>query len=140
MKRSIISLLLAGLFALSASAAFAQNVKDEDQTAKPSKDTAQKEMTNPTDEKAVKNDKAMKDENAVKDDKAMKDGKDSKHAKGDAQFKKADKDNDVTLDPKEAKAMPRVSKNFKAIDADQDGTVSLDEVHAFMAQHQATTN
>jgi hypothetical protein len=122
MKRSIISLLLAGLFAWSASAALAQNVTAEDQAAKPSKDTVQKEMTNPT------------------DDKAMKDDKDSKHAKGDAQFKKADKDNDGTLDRKEAKAMPRVAKNFTAIDADQDGTVSLDEVHAYMSQHQAATN
>jgi len=58
--------------------------------------------------------------------------------KGEAAFKKADKDNDGTLDKEEAKAMPRVAKNFDAIDTDHDGTVSMDEIHAFMkAQHQA---
>jgi len=59
------------------------------------------------------------------------------HEKGQAAFKKADKDNDGTLDKEEAKAMPRVAKNFDAIDTDHDGTVSMDEIHAFMkAMHQ----
>ena len=58
--------------------------------------------------------------------------------KGEAAFKKADKDNDGTLDKEEAKAMPRVAKNFDAIDADHDGTVSMDEIHAYMkAMHQS---
>ena len=110
MKRSIISLFVVGLFAWSASAAFAQNVTAD--PAQPSKDTVQKEMTNPP-----------------------------KHDKGHAAFKKADKDNDGTLDRKEAMAMPRVSKNFSAIDVDKDGTVSLDEIHTFMkAQHHAAKN
>ena len=43
----------------------------------------------------------------------------------------------LSLDKDEAKAMPRVAKNFDAIDADKDGTVSLEEIHAFMkAQHK----
>jgi Ca2+-binding EF-hand superfamily protein len=128
MKRSIISLLVVGLFAGTATAALAQNVTPEEQagaTSK-SKDTVQKEMTSPMDhDKAMKHDKSMGP-------------KTGKHDKGHDAFKKADKDNDGTLDRKEAKAMPQVAKNFDAIDADKDGTVSLDEVHTFMkARHQA---
>jgi Ca2+-binding EF-hand superfamily protein len=58
------------------------------------------------------------------------------HQKGKAEFEKADKDADGTLDKEEAKAMPRVAKNFDAIDADKDGTVSLDEIHTFMKSKQ----
>src|SRR5689334_16730609 len=58
------------------------------------------------------------------------------HEKGKAAFKEADKDNDGTLDKEEAKAMPRVSKNFDAIDTDKDGTVSPDEIRAFMKSRQ----
>jgi Ca2+-binding EF-hand superfamily protein len=47
-----------------------------------------------------------------------------------ARFKKADKDNDGTLDREEAKAMPRVLKNFDTIDTDKDGLVSLDDIRA----------
>lgn len=50
----------------------------------------------------------------------------------EAAFKKADKDNDGSLDKEEAKAMPRVAKNFDVIDADKDGTVTLDEIRAAM--------
>ena len=126
MKRSIISLLVVGLFAGTATAALAQNVSPEDQsgdTSKPKAATVQKEMTNP-----------------MKNDKGMSPGT-GKHDKGEADFKKADKDHDGTLDRKEAKAMPRVAKNFDAIDVDKDGTVSLDEIHTFMkARHQAANN
>ena len=55
-----------------------------------------------------------------------------KGARLEAAFKKADKDNDGTLDKSEAKAMPRVAKNFDAIDGDKDGTVSLDEIRTSM--------
>jgi Ca2+-binding EF-hand superfamily protein len=69
---------------------------------------------------------------------AMKNMKKGMHEKGKAAFEKADKDADGTLDKEEAKAMPRVSKNFDAIDADKDGTVSLDEIHAYMkSQHKS---
>lgn len=107
MKRSIISLLVVGLCAGTATAAWAQNVTADEKagvTSQP-KPKVQKEMTNPSK---------------------------TTHQKGAAAFKKADKDHDGTLDRKEAKAMPRVAKNFDAIDADKDGTVSLDEVHTFM--------
>ena len=57
---------------------------------------------------------------------------DQHEAKLEAAFKKADKDNDGTLDKDEAKAMPRVYRNFDRIDADKDGTVSLDEIKAAM--------
>lgn len=53
-------------------------------------------------------------------------------ARLEAAFKKADTDNDGTLTKAEAKSMPRVAKNFDAIDADKDGTVSLDEIRASM--------
>lgn len=59
-----------------------------------------------------------------------------KGARLEAAFKKADKDNDGTLTRDEAKAMPRVAKNFDAIDTDKDGTVSEKEIHDFMkARH-----
>jgi Ca2+-binding EF-hand superfamily protein len=45
-------------------------------------------------------------------------------------FKKADKDHDGSLDREEAKALPRVAKNFDQIDADKSGTVILDEIYA----------
>jgi Ca2+-binding EF-hand superfamily protein len=45
-------------------------------------------------------------------------------------FKKADKDHDGSLDREEAKALPRVAKNFDQIDADKSGTVTLDEIYA----------
>ena len=57
-----------------------------------------------------------------------------KGARLEAAFKKADKDNDGTLTKDEAKSMPRVAKNFDSIDTGQDGTVSLDEIHASMKQ------
>src|SRR5690242_7193480 len=50
----------------------------------------------------------------------------------EAVFKNADKDIDGTLDKNEAKAMPRVSKHFDEIDADKDGTISMDEMKASM--------
>ena len=51
-------------------------------------------------------------------------------ARMEAHFKAADKDNDGSLTREEAKAMPRVSKNFDAIDTDKSGTVSLTEIQA----------
>jgi Ca2+-binding EF-hand superfamily protein len=58
------------------------------------------------------------------------------HDCGVHRFKSADKDNSGTLTRDEAKSMPRVAKNFDAIDADKDGTVSETEIHDFMkAQH-----
>jgi Ca2+-binding EF-hand superfamily protein len=57
---------------------------------------------------------------------------------GAVAFMKADKDHDGTLNRQEAKAMPNVAKNFDAIDADKDGTVSLDEIHTVMkTRHDA---
>lgn len=118
MKRSIIALLVAGLFAGTATATLAQNVTADPKAAvtPDSRGAEQKEMTNPP-------------------------GKKSMHDKGEAAFKKADKDNDGTLDRKEAKAMPRVAKHFDAIDTDKDGTVSLEEIHTYMkARHNAASN
>jgi Ca2+-binding EF-hand superfamily protein len=51
-------------------------------------------------------------------------------ARMEAHFKAADKDNDGSLTREEAKAMPRVLKNFDAIDVDKSGTVSLAELQA----------
>ena len=123
MKRSIISLLLVGVCAGTATAALAQNVTADEKPGKASQaaPTDQKEMTSPSDQAATP--------------------KKGKHDTGAAAFKKADKDHDGTLDQKEAKAMPGVAKNFDAIDTDKDGTVSLEEVHSFMkARHETTKN
>ena len=69
--------------------------------------------------------------------KDMRDKTKAMHEDGKARFAAADKDGDGTLDKEEAKAMPRVAGNFDKIDADKDGTVSMDEIHAFMkSQHQ----
>jgi Ca2+-binding EF-hand superfamily protein len=57
---------------------------------------------------------------------------DQHHAKLEAAFKQADKDNDGTLDKEEAKAMPRVARRFDAIDTDKDGTIDLNEIKASM--------
>ena len=118
MKRTIISLFVAGLCAGPAIAVWAA---DEDVKADPkAAESSQSRAGDPN----------AKDEmnNPSKDQRVMQE-------KGDAAFKKADRDNDGTLDRKEAKAMPRVAKNFNAIDTDSDGTVSLDEVHTYMAAH-----
>ncbi len=53
-------------------------------------------------------------------------------AKMEAAFKAADRDGDGTLDKEEAKAMPRVAKNFDRLDADKDGTVDMKEIAAGM--------
>ena len=116
MKRSIISILVAGLFACAATAVWAA---EEDVKANPKPaESSQSRAADPN----------AKDEMNSKDQQSM-------HEKGAAAFKKADKDNDGTLDRKEAKKMPRVAKNFDAIDTDHDGTVSMDEVHTYMAAH-----
>ena len=43
-------------------------------------------------------------------------------------FKKADRDQNRRLDRKEAKRIPWISRNFKALDGDRDGTVTLQEL------------
>ena len=127
MKRSIISLLVVGFCAGTATVALAQNVTAGDKPGEApqvlSTDQNQKQMTNPS-----------------KGADVTRPGK-GKHDKGAVAFKKADKDSDGTLDKEEAKAMSHVAKNFDAIDTDKDGTVSLEEVHAFMkAKHDAAKN
>src|SRR5450432_3943213 len=99
MKRSIISLLVVGLCAGAATVALAQNVTAGDKPGENSQATGtdQKGTTSPS-----KGDQAT---GATK----------GKHDKGAIAFKKADKDNDGTLDRAEAKAMPHVAKNFDAI-------------------------
>jgi Ca2+-binding EF-hand superfamily protein len=119
MKRSIISILVAGLFAATAVWAAEEDVKANPKPVESSQSRAGE--PNKTDET-----------NLNKDQQTM-------HDRGAANFKKADKDHDGTLDRKEAKAMPRVAKNFDAIDTDHDGTVSLVEVHTYMRDHPRST-
>jgi Ca2+-binding EF-hand superfamily protein len=110
MKRSIISILVAGLCAGAATAVLAaeEAVKTNPKPA----ESSQSRAADPNDQQIM-------------------------HEKGAADFKRADKDNDGTLDRKEARKMPRVAKNFDAIDTDHDGTVSLMEVHTYMKDHSA---
>lgn len=56
----------------------------------------------------------------------------SMHEKGTQGFVGADKNGDGKLDRKEAEALPNVSKNFDAIDANKDSLLERDEVHTFM--------
>lgn len=56
----------------------------------------------------------------------------------DDRFKKADANGDGKLSKAEADAgMPRVGKNFDAIDANKDGFVTPDEIRAAMQKAQA---
>ncbi|MGQ0578668.1 MAG: EF-hand domain-containing protein [Betaproteobacteria bacterium] len=56
--------------------------------------------------------------------------KEERGARMEEHFRKADTNNDGGLTREEAKAMPRVAKNFDAIDADKSGTVTLAEMQA----------
>jgi hypothetical protein len=51
-------------------------------------------------------------------------------------LKAADTNGDGMLSKTEAASLPRIAANFDAIDANHDGQVTLDELHAFMkARH-----
>ena len=65
---------------------------------------------------------------------AKKMGKEA-HKRGAERFKAADKNGDGMLDREEAKSMPKVAKNFDAIDADKNGTVTAKEIHNYMKTH-----
>lgn len=52
----------------------------------------------------------------------------------EARFAKADANGDGKLSKDEAKAMPRIAKNFDAIDTNHDGFVTPEEIGAAMAQ------
>lgn len=67
---------------------------------------------------------------------SMKQARNTMHGRAMGRFNSADKDNDGTLTKDEAKAMPRVAKNFDAIDVDKDGTVSEQEIHDYMKAHR----
>ena len=49
-------------------------------------------------------------------------------------LKAADTDGNGMISRDEAKALPRILKNFDAIDANRDGQITMEELHAF---HQA---
>ena len=52
-------------------------------------------------------------------------------------FRRADKDGDGTLSKAEAEAaMPRLAKDFDAIDANKDGKITQDEIKAHLGTHR----
>lgn len=51
-------------------------------------------------------------------------------------LKAADKNADGKLDREEAASLPRISKNFDAIDANHDGYITFDELQAYMQSHR----
>ena len=56
----------------------------------------------------------------------------------DERFKKADTDGDGALSKAEAeKSMPRLARDFDAIDANKDGKVTQDELRSFMVAHRS---
>ena len=130
MKRSIISLLVAGLFA--GTAAFAADDTSTDVKATPKQvETSQSRSADPNTRDAAND--TSKD---PKQDKNTSDKSTQDSDKTAADFRRADKDNDGTLDRKEAKNMRGgVAKNFDAIDADADGTISMEEMDTYMAAH-----
>jgi len=119
MKRSVISLLVAGLCA-GATTVWAA---DDDVKVNPMPvESSQSRAADPYAKDEMNTPGKGKDQQLT-------------NGKADAAFNKADKDSDGTLDRKEARKMPPVAKNFDAIDADHDGTVSLGEIHTYMAAH-----
>ena len=69
-----------------------------------------------------------------------KDGKAGEHGKQrfEERFKKADTDGDGALSKAEAeKGMPRLAREFDAIDANKDGKVTQDELRSFMVARRA---
>lgn len=129
MKRSVISLLVAGLFGGMATLSLAaDNANTNVQTAPKQVESSQSRAADPNTRDTMND--TSKD---IKQDKTTASDKnwDEKTA---ADFKRADKDNDGTLDRKEARKMHHgVAKNFDAIDADKDGTISMDELNTYMA-------
>jgi hypothetical protein len=132
MKRSIISLLVAGLVAGTATLAFSADDTNTDVKAAPKQaETSQSRSADPNTKDAIND--TSKD---AKQDKTKNSAADKNQDKAAADFRKADKDNDGTLDRKEAKKMRGgVAKNFDAIDADKDGTISMEELDTYMAAH-----
>jgi len=133
MKRSIISLLVAGLFVGTATIVFAaDNTADTDVKATPKQaETSQSRSSDPNTRDAMNDTSKDAKQDKNTSDKSMQD-----QDKTAAAFKKADKDNDGTLDRKEAKKFNKnAAKNFDAIDTDKDGTISMDEVNTYMAAH-----
>jgi len=133
MKRSIISLLVAGLFAGTATVVFAAgNTSDTEVKAAPKQaETSQSRSADPNTKDAMND--TSKD---AKQDKNTSDKSMQNQDKTAAAFNKADKDHDGTLDRKEAKKFNKnAAKNFDAIDTDKDGTISMDEVNTYMAAH-----
>ena len=57
------------------------------------------------------------------------------HERGMEGFKEADKNGDGALSKEEAKDMPRITKNFDAIDVDKSGTVTGKEIRDYMKTH-----
>ena len=129
MKRSLISLLVAGLFAGTATAVLAADTNKSD----PNAVTAEKNPADTSQSRAADPNKteSMNDGTAAKND--------TYDSKAEADFKRADKDNDGTLDRKEARHLSNkhVAKNFNAIDTDKDGTISWDELNTYMAANPA---
>lgn len=131
MKRSLISLLVAGLFA--GTAVLAADTSNSDPNAVKSEsnaaDTSQSRAAEPNKSEAMNDGKEAKDA-------AKQNAYDSK---AEADFKRADKDNDGTLDRKEARHLSNkhVARNFDAIDTDKDGTISWDELNTYMAANPA---
>ncbi|MCC2958384.1 EF-hand domain-containing protein [Massilia sp. IC2-477] len=58
-------------------------------------------------------------------------------AKLEAQFRAADRDNNGSLTPEEAKGFGFVAKHFEAIDTARRGAVSFDELRAYLARSKA---
>ena len=147
MKRSLTSLLVAGLFASTATASFAQNVYPNDKEAATDKvpSTSSSAMdaavngTGGTDTHAKQN--TVNDKPQASTDGRADESMSGRREQGSLAFKKADTDNDGTLTKEEARAMPRLFKNFDAIDTNKDGTLSLDEVRAYFdAWHKASND
>ena len=59
-----------------------------------------------------------------------------REGRGFERMKQADANGDGMISREEAKALPRLDKNFNAIDANQDGQLTADEMRAFRAKRK----
>lgn len=121
-KRTILSLLAAGLLATAATAVLSRNVTVANKAGESPNATVaeQKETTSPVRVKiSGMPGIGIRDTTVVA-------------------FEKADWDRDGRLSMKEAQAMPRIGRNFDLIDTNNDGFVSMAEDQAYIQTFRNT--
>lgn len=63
-------------------------------------------------------------------------GPEGKHEGGKERLRAADTNGDGMISKQEAAALPRIAKDFDAIDTNHDGQLTAEELHAFRKAHR----